>query len=137
MTTKQTLAYGRAVSTSLSQDAAIERAKNALKDEGFGVLCQIDVAATLKEKLGESVPPYAILGACNPTLAHQAISQEPQLGLLLPCNVVVQQLDGVTTVSAIDARALLGVVQNPALLPVADQVNERLTRVLDVVANAA
>lgn len=130
----QTLTYGRAVTTTLSQQDAIELAKAELKTEGFGVLCEIDVANTLKEKIGAEVPPYRILGACNPQFAHQALQYEPQLGLLLPCNVVVAQVNGVTTVSAIDARALLGVVKNDALLTVADDVNARLGRVLERIA---
>lgn len=123
--------YGRAATTRLAQDDAVTAAKAFLKDEGFGVLCEIDVAQTLKEKIGAEVPPYRILGACNPQLAHRALTQEPQLGLLLPCNVVVQQIEGATVVSAIDARALLGVVKSDELLPVADEVNARLNRVLD------
>ncbi len=123
--------YGRAATTRLAQDDAVTAVKAFLKDEGFGVLCEIDVAQTLKEKIGAEVPPYRILGACNPQLAHRALTQEPQLGLLLPCNVVVQQIEGATVVSAIDARALLGVVKSDELLPVADEVNARLNRVLD------
>ena len=134
MSPSSTLAYGRAVTTSLSQEAAIEAAKSELKAEGFGVLCEIDVANTLKEKIGAEVAPYRILGACNPQFAHQALQREPQLGLLLPCNVVVTQIAGRTTVSAIDARALLGVVKNDDLLSVADEVNARLGRVLDRIA---
>lgn len=126
--------YGRAVRTSLSFDEAIDRAKELLKTEGFGVLCEIDVTATMKENLGEKFRPYRILGACNPQLAHKTITAEPQIGLLLPCNVVVQELDGATVVSAIDARAMIGFVGNPSLASVADEVNARLNRVLDAVA---
>ena len=126
--------YGRAVRTSLSFDEAIDRAKELLKTEGFGVLCEIDVTATMKEKLGEAFRPYRILGACNPQLAHKTITAEPQIGLLLPCNVVVQELDGAAVVSAIDARAMIGFVGNPSLASVADEVNARLNRVLDAVA---
>ncbi len=128
--------YGNQVETALSYAAAVDRIKAALKDEGFGVLCEIDVAATVREKLGETFRPYCILGACNPRLAHRAISAEPQLGLLLPCNVVVQELDGRTVVSAVDAGAMLGIVGNPQLDPVAQDVNARLRRVLDAIASA-
>ncbi len=128
--------YGKSVTTPLDCDAATEAARSALRDEGFGVLCEIDVGKTLQEKIGAKLRPYRILGACNPELAHRALQAEPQLGLLLPCNVVVQLLDGVTVVSAIDARALLGLVGNESLLPVADDVNARLGRVLDAVAAA-
>ncbi len=109
---------------------AVERTREALKTEGFGVLCEIDVAATLKAKLGVEREPYLILGACNPTLAHQALSAEPDLGLLLPCNVVVYQQDGVVWVKAIDPHKMLAIVENPALLPVAAQIRAKLERVL-------
>ncbi|HVA28648.1 MAG TPA: DUF302 domain-containing protein, partial [Candidatus Baltobacteraceae bacterium] len=102
-TTIETFAYGRDVTTALTFDTAIETAKRLLKDEGFGVLCEIDVTATMREKLGASFRPYRILGACNPTLAHQALTAEPQIGLLLPCNLVVQEVDGKTHVSVVDA----------------------------------
>ncbi len=128
--------YGKSVTTPLDYDGAIEAARSALRNEGFGVLCEIDVGRTLQEKIGAELRPYRILGACNPELAHRALQAEPQLGLLLPCNVVIQRLDGATVVSAIDARALLGVVGNDALMPVADDVNARLGRVLESVAAA-
>lgn len=134
MTATSSISYGSLVKTTLGQDEAIDRAKTLLKEEGFGVLCEIDVAATLKEKIGVDVPPYRILGACNPQFAHQALTLEPQLGLLLPCNVVVQQAGDTTVVSAIDARALLGVVKNDDMLGVADEVNSRLARVLGRIA---
>jgi uncharacterized protein (DUF302 family) len=130
----QSTAYGKVVTTSLGYHDAVDRAKEILKDEGFGVLCEIDVAQTLLEKIGAEFAPYRILGACNPQFAHQALSLEPQLGLLLPCNVVVQVENGKTVVSAIDARALLGIVGNDHLLGVADEVNTRLGRVLDRIA---
>lgn len=133
-TTIRTNAYGSAVSTHLPYEAAVERVKSLLKDEGFGVLCDIDVAKTMQEKLGASFRPYRILGACNPSLAHQALSADGQLGLLLPCNVVVQEMDGETVVSAIDTRALMSVTNNPSLLSIADDVNSRLRRVLNGIA---
>lgn len=136
MSTTSSISYGNLVKTDLGQDEAIERTKAFLKEEGFGVLSEIDVAATLKEKIGADVPAYRILGACNPQFAHQALTLEPQLGLLLPCNVVVQQSGGTTVVSTIDARALLGVVKNDDMLGVADEVNSCLARVLDRIAKA-
>ena len=126
--------YGKAINTPLSYDDALERVRLLLAEEGFGVLCDIDVAKTLREKLNAEFRPYRIFGACNPELAHRALEAEAQLGLLLPCNVVVQALAGTTVVSAIDARALLSVVDNPALLSVADEVNARLARVLNRLA---
>lgn len=118
-----------------SLQAAIDRVKDALKAEGFGVLCEIDVAKTLKEKIGAEIPATVILGACNPPLAHQALQAEPHLALLLPCNVVVSAADdGRFRVSAIDAGAMLSLVENPALDPIAREVNERFGRVLAAMA---
>jgi uncharacterized protein (DUF302 family) len=125
------LKYGHAVRVRLSYEQALDRARALLKEEGFGVLCDVDVTATLKEKIGADFRRYRILGACNPSLAHQALERESQLGLLLPCNVVVQELDGTTIVSAIDARALLSLVGNSELLQVADEVNGGLRRTLE------
>jgi uncharacterized protein (DUF302 family) len=129
--TIETFAYGRDVTTTLTFDNAIETAKRLLKDEGFGVLCEIDVTATMQEKLGASFRPYRILGACNPALAHRALMAEPQIGLLLPCNLVVQELDGKTHVSAVDANAMLGVVGTADLSSVARDANDRLGCVLE------
>ncbi len=128
--------YGNVVATGLTFAGAVTRAKELLKDEGFGVLCEIDVAKTFKDKIGADFRPYTILGVCNPKLAHQALSVESQLGLLLPCNVVVQREASGVTVSAIDARALLGVVGRPELSAVAEDVNARLGRVLERIAAA-
>lgn len=127
-------AYGKVVGTALDYNEAIDAVKALLKDEGFGVLCEIDVAKTLKEKTGADFTPYRILGACNPEFAHRALTMEPQLGLLLPCNVVVQVQDNRTVVSAVDARALLSIVASENLTSVADEVNARLKRVLDRVS---
>lgn len=123
--------YGRCIAVDMSVEQAIEAAKGALKEEGFGVLCEIDVQKTLQEKIGAQVEPYVILGACNPNFAHQSLQQEPNLGLLLPCNVIVRQAEGATIVAAIDAQKLLSVVGNPALQAVAHEVNQRMDRVID------
>jgi uncharacterized protein (DUF302 family) len=109
---------------------AVERVREELKTEGFGVLCEIDVQATLREKLGVEQEPYLILGACNPPLAHRALSAEPELGTLLPCNVVVYQRDGETHISAIDAERMLSIVGNDELEPVAVQVRDKLASVV-------
>jgi len=130
----KTKPYGNVAVTKLAHSDAVDRVKALLKDEGFGVLCDIDVAKILLEKTGATFRPYRILGACNPHLAHQALDREPQLGLLLPCNVVIQEERGSTVVSAVDAGALLGVVGNADLSGVADDVNARLVRVLDAIA---
>lgn len=135
---KQTLQhvdYGNVVTTSLSFDDAIERAKALLKEEGFGVLCDIDVRAAFREKLGEEFRPYRILGACNPALAHKALSSDRELGLLLPCNLVVQERDGRTIVGAIDASAMLSLAKSAELVPVAEEANARLMRVLERMAS--
>lgn len=112
-------------------DEALERVTAALKREGFGVLTQIDVKDTLKEKLDVDFRQYLILGACNPSLAHKALRTDPQIGLLLPCNVVVQEaVDGGVVVSIADPRAMFTVVDNPALVPIVDEADQRLRRVM-------
>ena len=119
-------------------DDVVADVETALAEEGFGILCDIDVKATLKEKLDEEFRQYRILGACNPPLAHQALSEEVRLGALLPCNVVVYETDeGAVGVSAVDPGRMLSVVDNPDLDPVADEVRERFERVLGAVEAAA
>ena len=110
---------------------AVERVREELKREGFGVLCEIDVQATLREKLGVDQEPYLILGACNPPLAHRALGAEPDLGTLLPCNVVVYRADAATHISAIDAERMLSIVGNDGLAPVAGAVREKLAAVVE------
>jgi uncharacterized protein (DUF302 family) len=112
-------------------DEAVTRVREELAAEGFGVLCEIDVQATLREKLGEEIEPYLILGACNPPLAHRALETEPDLGVLLPCNVVVYKRGGTTHVSAVDAEQMLAIVGNDALTPIAAEVRERLAAVVE------
>lgn len=126
--------YGLGGKVALTYSEAVDKTKEALKAEGFGVLCEIDVQATLKAKLGVDRSPYVILGACNPTLAHQALEAEPDLGLLLPCNVVVYEDKGQVFVKAIEPGKMLSVVGNPDLDPVARQVREKLERVLASIA---
>lgn len=110
----------------------LARTREALKAEGFGVITEIDVQKTVKEKLGESMRPYLILGACNPPLAHRAISAEPEVGLLMPCNVCVwENQDASVTVAAVDVKALFQLVQNPSLAEVADTVNAKLRKVVE------
>lgn len=115
----------------LDFDDAIETVTEELGKEGFGVLTEIDVQATLKKKLGEDMRPYRILGACNPPLAHQAVTAVPEIGLLLPCNVLVREDDnGKVHVSFMDPGSVLGLVDNPDVEPLAGQVKEKLERVL-------
>lgn len=115
----------------LTQEQALERVKELLAKEGFGVLTTIDVAATLKGKLGVEREPYVILGACNPPLAHRALEADPALGVLLPCNVDVYQLDGRTIVQAINPRKQFELVSNPAVASIAGEVADKLERVID------
>ncbi len=123
--------YGFGKTVPMDFERAIEVVSEALKTQGFGVHTDIDVQATLKKKLGEDMPPYRILGACNPPLAHQALTAEPSIGLLLPCNVVVRQEDnGTVHVEFMDPQAVLDLVDNPAVHALAAEVRERLDRVL-------
>jgi uncharacterized protein (DUF302 family) len=123
-------AFGKTVGMSFEQ--ATEAVTQALAKEGFGVLTEIDVAATLKKKLGLERPPYKILGACNPQFAARALEMEPQIGALLPCNVVVRQgADGKTVVEFMDPNAVLGLVGRPEVAPIAAEVRARLVRVMD------
>ena len=122
--------YGHETVVEGNFDEIIDRTKAALAQRGFGVLTEIDVAATLKKKIGADIEPYVILGACNPTFAHQALQREPDLGLLLPCNVVVMQKADKTYVKAIDAGAMLGVTGNTELVGVAGEVDSLLKETL-------
>ncbi len=127
--------YGLRATVRSSYDAAVAATREALAAEGFGVLTEIDVRATLKKKLDVDFMPYIILGACNPPLAHRALTAEPDIGLLLPCNVVVYAPPGEdVVVAAIDPIAQLRLSGNPALELVANDVRSRLQRVVDVVA---
>jgi uncharacterized protein (DUF302 family) len=125
------LDYGFHRSLDCSFEDALARTREALKTEGFGVLCEIDVKNTLKEKLGVDFRNYKILGACNPALAHHGLQAEIELGLLLPCNVIVYEDNGKCIVSMIDANKMLSVVGNKELLPIAKVVNEKLGNALE------
>ena len=130
--------YGFHVKTSGGFDEVLSRVTEELKKEGFGVLSDIDVQATLKAKLGIEQRPYRILGACNPPYAHQALEKDPDIGLLLPCNVVVRQDgDGGVTVAFMDPAAVLSLVQRPELEELGAQVRAKLERVRDGVSSAS
>ncbi len=123
--------YAFHVQLHMPYEQALARVKSALKAEGFGVMTEVDVRATIKEKLGIDSPNYAILGACNPPLAHKALAADPEIGLLLPCNVIVYEQDGQINVSLTDPVSMMGMVQNPVLEPVAQAARERLERVAE------
>ena len=121
-------------SVSLGYADAVAKVRDELKKEGFGVLTEIDIKQTLKTKLNVDFEDYIILGACNPPLAYQALSAERDIGVLLPCNVIVYVQGGKTFVSAILPTVQLGKVGNPKLLPIAEQVENKLKKVVDVTA---
>ncbi len=122
--------YGMSARLGMPYEQAVKAAKEALKSEGFGVLTEIDVKATLKKKLDVDFRKYIILGACNPPMAYKALSTELEIGLLLPCNVIVYEEGDGSVVSAIDPIEAMAVVDNPKLKPVAEQVRAKLERVI-------
>lgn len=127
--------YGFGCTLPDSMDEAVRKTTEALKSEGFGVLTTIDVQATMKTKLGIDQAPYMILGACNPHLAHRALQAEPELGLLLPCNVIVYaENDGTSRVSVVDPKQMMGMIQNEELAAVAEEAETRLRRVVGKLA---
>ena len=132
---QHTTPYGIGTTVPLEYALAVERTKEALADEGFGVLSEIDVAATLKKKLDVDFRPYVILGACNPPLAYRALTAERDIGLLLPCNVVVyaDDMPGQSVVAAMDPVQALELAGNEEIRPLAAEVKARLTRVLEAV----
>jgi uncharacterized protein (DUF302 family) len=123
--------YGFGKTVDMSFDAAIEHVTLALQGEGFGVLADIDIAGAMKKKLNQDMPPYRILGACNPPLAHRALAREPSIGLLLPCNVVVRQdVAGAVHVEFMDPNSVLELVGKPEIAQLAGEVKQRLERVM-------
>ena len=129
--------YGITVRTHLPFAAAVARVRQALKDQGFGVLTEIDMQATLRERLGQDMEDYLILGACNPPLAHRALDTDRKIGLLLPCNVVVRTADGQTVIEALNPQVMVQVAGQPSLKPVADEATSRIRAALDSVRDAS
>jgi len=123
--------YQRTITVDLAYDEAVSRTRDALAEQGFGILTEIDVQATLKEKRDLDMEPYVILGACNPDLAHQALEIDRSIGGLLPCNVVVGSRDGGSTVQILDPQLMASVTGLPELQPIADEAASRLQAVLD------
>ena len=123
--------YGISTRTALPFAETVASVREALKAQGFGVLTEIDVQATLRDRLGENMEPYLILGACNPPLAHRALAADRSIGLLLPCNVVIRADAGQTVIEALDPQTMIAVAGNPALQPVADEAASRLRAALD------
>lgn len=127
-------AYGFGTTLEVPYEQAVAQVKDALKAEGFGILSEIDVQRTLREKLGAEMESYVILGACNPQLAHRALTEEPEIGLLLPCNVVVRATGAGSRVDIIDPEAMLGIVGNERVRAVAEEAKQRLQRAVAALA---
>lgn len=126
----ETRGYGIKTTLQISFDETLERVTEALKSQGFGILTEIDVKATMKKKLDVQMDNYRILGACNPPFAHKALTAEKDIGLLLPCNVIIYEKEGHTVVSAINPMEAMSVVKNEKMLPIAKQVTEKLTEAI-------
>ena len=132
MNERKDMSYFMSKQLGCTYDEAIAKTKDALKAEGFGVLTEIDMQATLKQKLDVGFRPYCILGACNPPLAHRALQAERNVGLLLPCNVIVQEVDADSSeVAAIDPVAAMGGIDKAELSDIASEVKQKLSRVID------
>ena len=128
--------YGITVRISAPFTDAVQRVRDALRKQGFGVLTEIDVQATLRAKLGEDMEPYLILGACNPSLAHRALTADRRIGLLLPCNVVIRTEAAQTVIEALDPQTMVTVAGRPSLQPVADEAATRLRAALNALRDA-
>lgn len=131
------MAYGIGIRVSEPVDEVRNRLREALREQGFGVLTEIDIQATLREKLGVDIEPYLILGACNPRLADRALTVDRRIGMLLPCNVVVRADGAETVVEALDPQVMVTVPEQPTLQPVADEAGRRLRDALETLSTAA
>jgi uncharacterized protein (DUF302 family) len=125
--------YGFSKTVDMSYEQTIEKVTAELKKEGFGVLTSIDVKETLKQKINVDFKKYAILGACNPPIAHRALQEEEEIGLLLPCNVIVYEKDDKTRVSIFDPMVMTWIMENDQMKPIATEVQEKLQRVLKAI----
>lgn len=130
------MTYGTSIAVGRPHAEVVERVRTALAEQGFGILTEIDVQATMRAKLNEETGPYLILGACNPPLAHRALTADPSIGLLLPCNVVVRADGERTVVEALDPNLMVSVAGKPELEPVAAEAESRLAAALAAVAAA-
>lgn len=130
------MSYGKSVTLGTPFADTLTRVRDALKEQGFGVLTEIDMTGALREKLGEAIEDYTILGACNPPLAYQALGVDRSIGLLLPCNVVVRSEDSGTVVEILDPQVMVALTERPDLKPVADEAARRLDAVLAALASA-
>jgi len=128
--------YGKTIQINLSYEEAVPKVKEAFKEQGFGTLTEIDVRAVLKEKIDQTIEPYVILGTCNPHLASRALDVEREIGLLLPCNVVVTEREGKTLVQALDPRVMVTVLESDELKPIADEAAARIDKALDTLRSA-
>ncbi|WP_199434658.1 DUF302 domain-containing protein [Qaidamihabitans albus] len=128
--------YARTITLDLPYEDTVRQVKDAFQEQGFGSLTEIDVKATLKNKLGEDMEPYVILGMCNPGLAHRALGVEREIGLLLPCNVVVRRADGETVVQALEPRVMVEVPGLDELTPVAEEAGRRIQAALDTLTGS-
>lgn len=131
------MTYTLTATTDEPFEEVVTTTTDALEEEGFGVLCDIDVRKTLKQKLDVDTRQYRILGACHPQLAHEGFNEEPELGALLPCNVIVYESDDGVTVSAVDPGQLVGITDNPALDSIAEEIHECFERVLETISEGA
>ncbi|MBK5228783.1 MAG: DUF302 domain-containing protein [Actinobacteria bacterium] len=128
--------YSQTIELDLTYQEALPKVKDAFKEQGFGTLTEIDVRATLKEKIGRDIEPYMILGTCNPDLASKALDVEREIGLLLPCNVVVTERHGKTLVQAFDPQVMVAILERDELKPIADEAAERIRRALAELASS-
>ena len=129
------MSYGKTITLDTPFAETVARVREALKQQGFGVLTEIDMTAAMRDKLGEDIEDYVILGACNPPLAHRALGLDRSIGLLLPCNVVVRAADGRTIVEALDPHVMVSVTAEPRLAPIADEASRRLDQAISTLTS--